>query len=98
MSLSRRISMNQIVTPSTLSQSFLECRLHEKLEIMYALIKANLKAKMMVFLSSCKQVRFVYKAFCTLQPGTTIWLFMASKSSINVWMSMNHFATNDMPF
>lgn len=63
---------DQMVTPSSLNQSFIVCQLHEKLEILYTFIKASLKAKSMIFFSSCKQVRFVYEAFCKIQPGTTI--------------------------
>ena len=63
---------DQLTTPDSLNQTFIVCQLHEKLETLYTFIKASLKAKSMVFFSSCKQVRFVYEVFCKLQPGTTI--------------------------
>ncbi|OTB09906.1 hypothetical protein K445DRAFT_323500 [Daldinia sp. EC12] len=56
-------------TPTTLTQHYLVTPLAEKMETLYGFIKANLKSKMIVFLSSGKQVRFVYESFRHLQPG-----------------------------
>ncbi|KAI1775436.1 DEAD-domain-containing protein [Hypoxylon cercidicola] len=56
-------------TPTTLTQHYLITPLAEKMETLYGFIKANLKTKMIVFLSSGKQVRFVYESFRHLQPG-----------------------------
>ncbi|KAI0011250.1 DEAD-domain-containing protein [Xylariaceae sp. FL0662B] len=56
-------------TPATLTQHYLVTPLPEKMDTLYGFIKANLKSKMIVFLSSGKQVRFVYESFRHLQPG-----------------------------
>ncbi|KAI0161853.1 DEAD-domain-containing protein [Hypoxylon sp. FL1284] len=56
-------------TPTTLTQHYLVTPLPEKMETLYGFIKANLKSKIIVFLSSGKQVRFVYESFRHLQPG-----------------------------
>src|SRR5436309_894072 len=56
-------------TPSTLQQHYVVTPLPDKLDTLYSFLKANLKAKILVFLSSGKQVRFVYESFCHLQPG-----------------------------
>lgn len=56
-------------TPDKLKQTYLVCPLPEKLDRLFSFIKANLNAKVLVFLSSCKQVRFIYESFCNLQPG-----------------------------
>ncbi|KAI1386056.1 DEAD-domain-containing protein [Hypoxylon trugodes] len=56
-------------TPTTLTQHYLVTPLADKMETLYGFIKANLKSKMIVFLSSGKQVRFVYESFRHLQPG-----------------------------
>lgn len=56
-------------TPSTLQQHYLVTPLPEKLNTLFSFIRANLKAKIIVFLSSGKQVRFVYESFRHLQPG-----------------------------
>lgn len=56
-------------TPSNLQQHYIVTPLHDKLDTLFGFIKANLKSKMIVFLSSGKQVRFVYESFRHLQPG-----------------------------
>lgn len=56
-------------TPSTLQQHYIVTPLEEKMDTIYGFIKANLKSKIIVFLSSGKQVRFVYESFRRLQPG-----------------------------
>jgi ATP-dependent RNA helicase DDX10/DBP4 len=56
-------------TPTTLQQHYLITPLAEKLNTLFSFIRANLKAKILVFLSSGKQVRFVYESFRHLQPG-----------------------------
>jgi len=56
-------------TPSTLQQHYIITPLPEKLDTLWSFIRANLKCKILVFLSSGKQVRFVYESFRHLQPG-----------------------------
>jgi ATP-dependent RNA helicase DDX10/DBP4 len=56
-------------TPSTLQQHYVVIPLSEKLNTLFSFIRANLKAKIVVFMSSGKQVRFVYESFRHLQPG-----------------------------
>ena len=56
-------------TPSTLQQNYIVTPLPEKLDILWSFIRANLKSKILVFISSGKQVRFIYETFRHLQPG-----------------------------
>ncbi|RKF65734.1 ATP-dependent RNA helicase dbp4 [Golovinomyces cichoracearum] len=56
-------------TPSTLQQFYVVTPLPEKMNTLFSFIKSNLKSKIIVFLSSGKQVRFVYESFRMLQPG-----------------------------
>ena len=56
-------------TPSTLQQNYIVTPLSQKLDTLWSFIRANLKSKIIVFLSSGKQVRFVYEAFRHMQPG-----------------------------
>ena len=56
-------------TPSTLQQNYIVTPLPEKLDTLWSFIRSNLKSKILVFLSSGKQVRFVYEAFRQMQPG-----------------------------
>ncbi|KAJ5102370.1 ATP-dependent RNA helicase dbp4 [Penicillium alfredii] len=56
-------------TPSTLQQHYVVTPLPQKLDTLWSFIRSNLKSKTVVFLSSGKQVRFVYESFRHLQPG-----------------------------
>ena len=59
-------------TPSTLQQNYIVTPLHEKLDTLWSFLRANVKSKILVFLSSGKQVRFVYEAFRHMQPGLSL--------------------------
>lgn len=59
-------------TPSTLQQNYVVTPLPEKLDTLWGFIRSNLKSKILVFLSSGKQVRFVYETFRHLRPGIPI--------------------------
>lgn len=56
-------------TPSTLQQNYVVTPLPDKLDTLWSFLRSNLKSKILVFLSSGKQVRFVYEAFRHMQPG-----------------------------
>jgi ATP-dependent RNA helicase DDX10/DBP4 len=56
-------------TPQSLSQHYLLCTLDQKLSILWSFIKSHLQSKILVFMSSCKQVRFVFETFCKMHPG-----------------------------
>ena len=59
-------------TPETLEQSYVTIDLPDKLDMLYSFIKSHLKTKMIVFLSSSKQVHFVYETFRKMQPGISL--------------------------
>lgn len=48
---------SDISTPKQLVQKYLVCDLPQKLDILYSFIKTHLKSKIIIFVSSCKQVR-----------------------------------------
>lgn len=50
---------HEVATPKNLTQHYLVCDLPRKLDILFSFIKTHLQAKVLVFLSSCKQVCFV---------------------------------------
>jgi ATP-dependent RNA helicase DDX10/DBP4 len=59
-------------TPTTLQQHYTVIPLPQKLDTLWSFIRANLKAKTIVFLSSGKQVRYCYEALRHLQPGISL--------------------------
>ncbi|KAH6634655.1 P-loop containing nucleoside triphosphate hydrolase protein [Chaetomium sp. MPI-SDFR-AT-0129] len=56
-------------TPATLQQSYIVTPLEEKLDTLWGFLRTNLKSKIIVFLSSGKQVRFIFESFKRMQPG-----------------------------
>lgn len=58
--------------PASLSQHYSIVELDKKLDVLWSFVKTHLQAKSLVFLSSCKQVRFVFEAFRRLQPGVPL--------------------------
>ncbi|KAF9021679.1 DEAD-domain-containing protein [Hymenopellis radicata] len=65
-------SSSKTATPENLSQHYLVCTLDQKLSVLWSFIKSHLQSKVLVFLSSCKQVRFVYETFCKMHPGISL--------------------------
>ncbi|KAI9344517.1 P-loop containing nucleoside triphosphate hydrolase protein [Zopfochytrium polystomum] len=60
---------SEFATPKALTQKYIVLELHQKLDMLFSFIKTHLKQKILVFLSTCKQVRFVYETFCKMHPG-----------------------------
>ncbi|KAK3709494.1 ATP-dependent RNA helicase dbp4 [Vermiconidia calcicola] len=56
-------------TPKTLQQNYTITPLPEKLDTLWSFLQSSKKSKILVFLSSGKQVRFVYESFRHMQPG-----------------------------
>ncbi|KAK7276820.1 hypothetical protein RIF29_17966 [Crotalaria pallida] len=56
-------------TPTLLQQIVMVVPLDQKLDMLWSFIKTHLQSKILVFLSSCKQVKFVFEAFKKLHPG-----------------------------
>lgn len=59
-------------TPDTLQQNYVVVELEDKITMLWSFIKNHLKQKIIVFLSSCKQVKYIYEIFCKLRPGTSV--------------------------
>ncbi|KAJ6797561.1 DEAD-box ATP-dependent RNA helicase 32 isoform X2 [Iris pallida] len=60
---------SKFATPEKLKQIAMEVPLDQKLNMLWSFIRSHLHSKILVFLSSCKQVKFVYEAFKKLRPG-----------------------------
>ncbi|XP_043694700.1 DEAD-box ATP-dependent RNA helicase 32-like [Telopea speciosissima] len=56
-------------TPSRLQQTAMIVPLDQKINMLWSFIKTHLNSKILVFLSRCKQVKFVFDAFKKLRPG-----------------------------
>ncbi|CAL8269835.1 unnamed protein product [Arctogadus glacialis] len=59
-------------TPATLEQSFVVCELHQKVNMLFSFIRSHLQKKVIVFFACCKEVQYLFRAFCRLRPGMPI--------------------------
>ncbi|KAJ6511453.1 P-loop containing nucleoside triphosphate hydrolase protein [Mycena vitilis] len=65
-------SSSTTAIPPNLEQHYLSVPLDQKLSVLWGFIKTHLQSKVLVFLSSCKQVRFVFETFCKLHPSVPL--------------------------
>lgn len=65
-------SDEKLSTPKNLIQNYIICNLQDKLDILFSFIKSHLKSKMIVFFSTCSQVRYVFECFRGMQPGIVL--------------------------
>ncbi|KAG9035064.1 ATP-dependent RNA helicase dbp4 [Tulasnella sp. JGI-2019a] len=63
---------SEVSTPRNLEHHYVVCDLDKKLDVLFSFIKTHLFAKTLVFMSSCKQVRFIFETFCKLRPGISL--------------------------
>ncbi|KAL4503325.1 hypothetical protein ABPG72_000931 [Tetrahymena utriculariae] len=59
--------------PIKLTQYYMEVNIEDKLNMLFSFLRSHKKNKVLVFLSTCKQVRFVYEAFRRLKLGPPIF-------------------------
>ncbi|XP_033635495.1 probable ATP-dependent RNA helicase DDX10 [Asterias rubens] len=59
-------------TPTQLEQSYIVCELEQKMDLLYSFIRNHTKHKILVFMASCKQVKYTFEVFCALHPGVTV--------------------------
>lgn len=62
----------ETVTPESLQQSYIVCEIDEKLGVLWSFIRNHLKQKVLVFMATCKQVKYTYELFCRLRPGVSL--------------------------
>lgn len=80
-------------TPKNLEQHYIVSDLDKKLDVLWSFIKSHLQAKILVFMSSCKQVRFVFETFCKMHPGVPL-LHLHGKQKQSARLTMyNKFMT-----
>lgn len=61
-----------VITPSALKQNYVVIELEDKLTMLWSFIKNHLKQKTIVFMATCKQVKYVHEIFCKLRPGVSV--------------------------
>ncbi|TCD66107.1 ATP-dependent RNA helicase dbp4 [Steccherinum ochraceum] len=79
--------------PKTLEQHYVVCSLDKKLDILWSFIKSHLQNKTLVFMSSCKQVRFAFETFCKLHPGVPLLLLHGKQKQMTRLETFKRFTT-----
>lgn len=59
-------------TPETLRQKYTVIDLNLKLSFLWSFLKRHKKSKILVFIATCKQTRFINDLFCRMKPGISI--------------------------
>eukprot|EP01053_Blabericola_migrator_P010922 Blabericola_migrator_1__10921@NODE_630_length_7163_cov_61_195603_g461_i0_p1_GENE_NODE_630_length_7163_cov_61_195603_g461_i0NODE_630_length_7163_cov_61_195603_g461_i0_p1_ORF_typecomplete_len789_score204_41DEAD/PF00270_29/1_1e43DEAD/PF00270_29/1_4e03Helicase_C/PF00271_31/6_1e26ResIII/PF04851_15/6e14ResIII/PF04851_15/8_5e02ERCC3_RAD25_C/PF16203_5/3_6e09DUF4217/PF13959_6/8_7e08CMS1/PF14617_6/5_5e03CMS1/PF14617_6/2_9e05CMS1/PF14617_6/7_7e02CMS1/PF14617_6/1e03AAA_19/PF13245_6/0_069AAA_19/PF13245_6/3_3 len=59
-------------TPTQLQHTYCKMELQDKLSVLYSFLSRNFKAKILVFVSSVKQCRYIYEAFRQLRTGAKL--------------------------
>ncbi|KFM82454.1 putative ATP-dependent RNA helicase DDX10, partial [Stegodyphus mimosarum] len=65
-------------TPDTLVQSYVVCEAHSKVNLLWSFIKSHKQQKILVFMASCKQVKFTCESFCRMRPGVSVMALYGS--------------------
>jgi ATP-dependent RNA helicase DDX10/DBP4 len=65
-------SEEEDATPKSLIQNYIITDIEEKLDTLFSFVKTHLKSKIIVFFSTCSQVRFAFECFRSMQPGITL--------------------------
>ncbi|KAM2968843.1 hypothetical protein FF2_016018 [Malus domestica] len=81
-------------TPTNLQQTYIIVPLHRKLDMLWGFIRSNLKSRILVFLSTRKQVEFVYKAFAKLQPGIPLKRIHGKRKQEERMVTVSQFSKN----
>lgn len=64
--------ISKVTTPESLTQNYIVLDLHQKLNFLWTFIRDHRHQKTIVFLSTCKQAKFVHDLFCRMRPGLTV--------------------------
>ncbi|MCP9264306.1 Ddx10 protein [Dirofilaria immitis] len=69
-------------TPETLQQSYFVCSDEDKINALWSFLLNHRKKKTLIFVSCCKQARFLTEAFCHLRPGLSLMGLWAGAAMI----------------
>ncbi|CAG0879202.1 unnamed protein product [Darwinula stevensoni] len=71
---------SQASTPDGLTQIYMVCPLEMKLDLLWSFIKNHLHHKTLVFMATCREVKYVFEAFSRLRPGVPLMLLYGQLS------------------
>jgi ATP-dependent RNA helicase DDX10/DBP4 len=85
------VSAEAGTTPDKLVEVFVKCELDRKLDLLYSFVKSHTSSKVLVFFSSCKQVRYVYETFKRFRPGVPLMSLFGKQKQARRTATFNDF-------
>ncbi|CAK83459.1 unnamed protein product (macronuclear) [Paramecium tetraurelia] len=64
---------NVMSTPNKLQQFYIVTPIEEKIDVLFSFIKSHNKQKIVIFVSTCKQVRYLFEVFRKLKLGMLLY-------------------------
>ena len=86
-------SDEHLAIPKGLEQHYVVTSLEKKLDILWSFIKSHLQSKVLVFMSSSKQVRFVFETFKRMHPGIPLLHLYGKQKQMTRLQTFNRFTT-----
>ena len=68
--------------PQHLEQFYMVVELPRKLDVLFSFLRTHTQCKILVFMSSCRQVQFVHEVFCKLRPGLSLMALHGKQKQI----------------
>jgi ATP-dependent RNA helicase DDX10/DBP4 len=80
------------VTPDNLQQPYFVCEEEEKVNILWSYLVNHKRKKTVIFVTCCKQARFLTEALCSMRPGLSLmglWGTMNQTKRVEVFESFD---------
>eukprot|EP00929_Paragymnodinium_shiwhaense_P062843 TRINITY_DN31394_c0_g1_i1.p1 TRINITY_DN31394_c0_g1~~TRINITY_DN31394_c0_g1_i1.p1 ORF type:complete len:867 (+),score=226.92 TRINITY_DN31394_c0_g1_i1:88-2688(+) len=82
-------------TPDRLKQVHMRVPLEQKVDTLFSFLRSHSQKKTIVFVSACKQVRFLYESFRKLKPGPAIMELHGRQSLTKRMIVFNEFTERE---
>jgi len=82
-------------TPQKLKQVYMVIPLEKKVDVLFSFLRSHSQKKIIVFMSACKQVRFLYESFKLLKPGPAVMELHGKQSLSKRMLAFKDFAERE---
>lgn len=77
--------------PNKLEQFYMKMNLEDKLDNLFSFLKSHVKSKILIFFSTCKQVRFAFESFKKLRMGIPLLELHGRQKQVFLIIKFHHF-------
>eukprot|EP00927_Polykrikos_kofoidii_P053877 TRINITY_DN48401_c0_g1_i1.p1 TRINITY_DN48401_c0_g1~~TRINITY_DN48401_c0_g1_i1.p1 ORF type:complete len:896 (+),score=197.78 TRINITY_DN48401_c0_g1_i1:60-2747(+) len=82
-------------TPERLKQAYMTVPLDKKVDTLFSFLRSHSQKKIIVFVSACKQVRFLYESFKKMKPGPAVMELHGRQSLAKRMISFQEFSEKE---